>query len=268
MRDAAGKSADRLELLSLEKLVLCRLTTADVAVAAVTRIPPALSSGLSMISIGKSVPSLRRAESSIPVPICCASASAAVRRSSAISRSANPSGMMLVTACPTSSSRWYPNCFSACRLSKTMSPDWSTTTIASGAASSSPLYLASDSLLASILATLRTSSPGATECSSQASLLERNPRAVSPRTAAQRANTRGRPEPRRRGRDLVRMKSRGLAQWMRCRRDHSASVGSGRNGDRPPLRRPVEGRRPGNSRATTSRSSPRCGGSGCRRAPS
>jgi hypothetical protein len=43
--------------------------------AAVTRIPPALSSGLSMISMGKSLPSFRRPVSSIPVPICCASAS-------------------------------------------------------------------------------------------------------------------------------------------------------------------------------------------------
>ena len=56
-------------------------------IAAVTRMPSALSSGLSMISIGNSLPSLRRAVSSIPVPICCASASSAERRSSAISRS-------------------------------------------------------------------------------------------------------------------------------------------------------------------------------------
>ncbi len=48
-------------------------------IAAVTRIPSALSSGLSMISIGNSLPSLRRPMSSIPVPICCASASAAER---------------------------------------------------------------------------------------------------------------------------------------------------------------------------------------------
>ena len=43
--------------------------------AAVTRMPSALSSGLSMISIGNSLPSLRRPVSSMPVPICCASAS-------------------------------------------------------------------------------------------------------------------------------------------------------------------------------------------------
>ena len=43
--------------------------------AAVTRMPSALSSGLSMISIGNSLPSLRRPDSSMPVPICCASAS-------------------------------------------------------------------------------------------------------------------------------------------------------------------------------------------------
>ena len=41
----------------------------------------------------------------MPVPICCASASAAVRVLSAISRSAKPTGMMLVTFCPSSSSR-------------------------------------------------------------------------------------------------------------------------------------------------------------------
>ena len=49
-------------------------------IAAVTRMPSALSSGLSMISIGNSLPSLRRPMSSIPVPICCASASSAERR--------------------------------------------------------------------------------------------------------------------------------------------------------------------------------------------
>ncbi len=37
----------------------------------------------------------------MPVPICWARASAADRRSSAMSRSAKPSGMMLVTGCPT-----------------------------------------------------------------------------------------------------------------------------------------------------------------------
>ena len=73
--------------------------------AAVTRMPSVLSSGLSMISIGNSVPSLRSAESSIPVPICWASASSAERRSSAMIRSAKPSGMMLVTGWPSSSSR-------------------------------------------------------------------------------------------------------------------------------------------------------------------
>ena len=41
-------------------------------IAAVTRVPSALSSGLSMISIGNSLPSLRRPVSSIPPPICCA----------------------------------------------------------------------------------------------------------------------------------------------------------------------------------------------------
>jgi hypothetical protein len=58
-----------------------------------------------MISIGNSVPSLRSATSSIPLPICWARASAAERRSSAMIRSAKPSGMMFVTGWPTSSSR-------------------------------------------------------------------------------------------------------------------------------------------------------------------
>ena len=43
-------------------------------IAAVTRIPSGLSSGLNMISMGNSLPSLRRPVSSIPVPICWASA--------------------------------------------------------------------------------------------------------------------------------------------------------------------------------------------------
>jgi hypothetical protein len=61
-----------------------------------------------MISIGNSLPSLRRAVSSIPVPICCASASSAgaarfigdqpLRKTLA--------GMMLnLTLCPSNSSR-------------------------------------------------------------------------------------------------------------------------------------------------------------------
>ena len=66
-------------------------------IAAVTSMPSGLSSGLSMISIGNSLPSLRSPTSSMPVPICWASASAVERRSSAISRSAKPSGMMFVT---------------------------------------------------------------------------------------------------------------------------------------------------------------------------
>ncbi len=66
--------------------------------AAVTRMPSGLSSGLSISSIGNSLPSLRRPESSMPVPICWARASSAERRSSAISRSAKPSGMMFVTS--------------------------------------------------------------------------------------------------------------------------------------------------------------------------
>src|SRR5208282_753203 len=44
---------------------------------------------------------------------------------------------------PTSSSRLYPNCFSACTFSRTISPPTFTTTMASGAASSSPRYLPS-----------------------------------------------------------------------------------------------------------------------------
>src|SRR3954462_2243805 len=62
-------------------------------IAAVTRVPSALSSGLSRISIGNSLPSLRRPVSSIPPPISCASAPSLNRRSSATSRSAKPSGM-------------------------------------------------------------------------------------------------------------------------------------------------------------------------------
>ena len=53
-----------------------------------------------MISMGNSLPSFRRPVSSIPVPICCASASSAERRPSAISRSAKPSGMMFVDFLP------------------------------------------------------------------------------------------------------------------------------------------------------------------------
>ena len=74
-------------------------------IAAVTSTPPALASGLSMISMGKSAPSLRRPSSSMPVPISCARASVSLRVASVSSRSAKPRGMMLVTRWPSSSSR-------------------------------------------------------------------------------------------------------------------------------------------------------------------
>ena len=66
-------------------------------IAAVTMMPSDPCRGLSMISIGNSVPSLRRPTSSMPMPICWAIASAADRRSSATSRAAKPAGMMFVT---------------------------------------------------------------------------------------------------------------------------------------------------------------------------
>ena len=134
------------------------LRTLMSRIAAVTRIPSALSSGLSMISIGNSLPSLRRPVSSIPVPICCARASAVDRVPSAIRRSANPLGMMVFTCCPRSSSRRYPNSFSARTFRRTISPLWFTTTIASGAASRSPRYFAPDSLL-SLRSRLITENP-------------------------------------------------------------------------------------------------------------
>ena len=56
---------------------------------------PALSRGLSMISIGNSLPSFRNPLKFNPATICCAALSvAAARALSAISRSAKPSGMM------------------------------------------------------------------------------------------------------------------------------------------------------------------------------
>ena len=100
MGDPARQPADRFELLGLEELVLRGLADADVADRGGDQDPLGASSGLSMISIGNSLPSLRRPESPMPVPICCARASAAERRPSAISRSAKPSGMMLVTCWP------------------------------------------------------------------------------------------------------------------------------------------------------------------------
>ena len=102
------------------------LRTLMSRIAAVTRIPSALSRGLSMISMGNSLPSLRRPESSIPVPICCASASAAVRVPSAISRSAKPSGMMFSHSAPPARPR-SRTASSACRSSDG-APPWFTTT--------------------------------------------------------------------------------------------------------------------------------------------
>ena len=51
------------------------LRTVMSRIAAVTRVPSALSSGLSMISIGKALPFFRRPVSSMPEPMGRASAS-------------------------------------------------------------------------------------------------------------------------------------------------------------------------------------------------
>ena len=60
-------------------------------IAAVTRMPSGLSSGLNMISMGNSLPFFRLPASSIPVPICCDRASSVDRRASVTIRSAKPS---------------------------------------------------------------------------------------------------------------------------------------------------------------------------------
>jgi len=74
-------------------------------IAAVTRMPSLLASGLSMISMGNAAPSLRFPDSSMPVPISCASASVSLRVASVTRRSAKPVGMISVTGWPSSSSR-------------------------------------------------------------------------------------------------------------------------------------------------------------------
>ena len=91
--------------LHLRQMLLRRLAHADVADRRRDQDASALSSGLSMISIGNSLPSLRR-----PRARCrCRSAGPARLPPSvvpsAISRSAKPSGMMFVTFWPSSSSR-------------------------------------------------------------------------------------------------------------------------------------------------------------------
>ena len=101
MASGAASSSPRYRPSICARCFSAALRTLMSRIAAVTSVPSALSSGLSMISMGNSLPSLRRPVSSIPVPICCASASAAVRGPSAISRSAKPSGMMFFTFCPT-----------------------------------------------------------------------------------------------------------------------------------------------------------------------
>ncbi len=133
----AASSSPRYRASICTRCFSASLCTLMSRIAAVTRAPSALSKGLSMSSIGNSLPSLCRPVSSSPMPIRCASTSAADRVPSAISHSAKPSGTMFVTFCPRSSSRRYPNCLSACPFRRMTSPSWFTTTIASGAASSS-----------------------------------------------------------------------------------------------------------------------------------
>jgi hypothetical protein len=99
--------------LHLRQMLFRALRTLMSRIAAVTRIPSALSSGLSMISMGNSLPSFRRPDELDPRADLLRQRLAALRVPSAISRSAKPSGMMFFTFCPTSSSRRYPNCFSA-----------------------------------------------------------------------------------------------------------------------------------------------------------
>lgn len=93
-------------LLGLRQMMVAALRRLMSRTAAVTSSPSALCTGLSVSSTGKLLPSFRRATSSNPIPICRASAPTGLRVPSAIERSAKPSGMILVTGCPTSSSPW------------------------------------------------------------------------------------------------------------------------------------------------------------------
>ena len=106
MASGAASSRPRYWSSTWVRFFSAALRTLMLRMAAVTRrTPSALVSGLSMISMGKSVPSLRRPDNSMPVPISWASASVSLRVASVTSRSAKPSGMMLVTRWPSSSSR-------------------------------------------------------------------------------------------------------------------------------------------------------------------
>ncbi len=82
------------------------LRTLMSRMAAVTRMPSATAErGQHELDRELGCRPCARPMSSMPVPICWARAASGLRRSSAISRSANPSGMMFVTGWPRSSSR-------------------------------------------------------------------------------------------------------------------------------------------------------------------
>ncbi len=106
-------------------------------------VPCSVSSGLKLTSMGNSVPSLRRPCNCILTPISRTRGSLlkSMRCPGCFPR--NRSGINISICRFSSSSRWWPNNLSACALTRTIRPSLSTTTIASGAASSSPRNFAS-----------------------------------------------------------------------------------------------------------------------------
>ena len=127
-----------------------------------TSTPSSVCSGLRLISIGNSLPSLRSPYSSTPAPTALTRGSAKnpARCPGCLSR--KRSGTSISMVCPSSSCRTYPNRFSACVLTRTIFPSGLTTTMASGAASRSPRNFASArlrSLMSRAMAEAAVTSP-------------------------------------------------------------------------------------------------------------
>jgi len=121
MRNRAGSDSNRLSNTALLRRSSSSTLLRSVMsrMAEETSIPSAVSSGLKLISVGNSEPSLRSPYSSMPTRTP-GSAKKPPRCEGC--RSRKRAGTNISTAWPNSSCRWYPNRLSNCVLTRTILP--------------------------------------------------------------------------------------------------------------------------------------------------